>query len=199
VGSGGEARGAHAQVGRVADDGARARQGSAVRSGTVRSDHEGAQVVVHVGDPERVATILPGRGYGPDFPVLYYTRALLLARHWTVRELRWGALPADPARWPGQVRQEEVPGDPRASVAVLGELTDTIARFGGPGGGPSPVTPRARDRGWSRARWWAGGGSRVSGRAAPGVRAAGAAGRGPRGCRSRRGPSRGAGGCRSTR
>jgi len=63
------------------------------------------RVVVHGGDPGRVATVLPGRGYSPDFPVLYYARALLLARGWTVREVRWGRLPADPAHWPGRVRR----------------------------------------------------------------------------------------------
>ncbi len=70
------------------------------------SGREDARVVVHPGDPNQVAIILPGRGYTPDFPVLYYARALLLARNWTVRELRWAALPADSTRWPRHVRHQ---------------------------------------------------------------------------------------------
>jgi hypothetical protein len=73
------------------------------------SDPADARVVVHPGDPDQVATILPGRGYTPDFPVLYYTRALLLARNWTVRERRWEALSADPTTWPRHVRHQALP------------------------------------------------------------------------------------------
>lgn len=44
---------------------------------------------IHEGDPRRVATILPGRGYTPDRPLLHYTRMVLLERGWTVREHWW--------------------------------------------------------------------------------------------------------------
>jgi pimeloyl-ACP methyl ester carboxylesterase len=103
----------------------------AVWSGSVGNGSDGARLVVHTGAPDRVATILPGRGYSPDFPVLYYTRALLLAWDWTVHELRWGALPADPARWPEHVRQEAagVLGrrNPEAIGLVVGKSLGTHA------------------------------------------------------------------------
>ena len=44
---------------------------------------------IHEGDPERVATILPGRGYTPDAPLLHYAIGVLRRRGWTVREVWW--------------------------------------------------------------------------------------------------------------
>lgn len=44
---------------------------------------------IHEGDPDRVATILPGRAYTPDAPLLHYAREVLLRRGWTVREIWW--------------------------------------------------------------------------------------------------------------
>lgn len=45
-----------------------------------------------------VATLLPGRGYGPQAPLLYYTRLLLRSRGWSVRTLHWERVPGfDPA------------------------------------------------------------------------------------------------------
>ena len=44
---------------------------------------------IYEGDPSRVASILPGRGYTPNHPLLYYCRMLLLDRGWTVREVWW--------------------------------------------------------------------------------------------------------------
>lgn len=44
---------------------------------------------VYEGDPQRVATILPGRGYTPDRPLLHFTRRILTDRGWTVREHWW--------------------------------------------------------------------------------------------------------------
>ena len=44
---------------------------------------------VHPGDPDRVATILPGRAYTPDHPLLRYCTMVLLERGWSVREVRW--------------------------------------------------------------------------------------------------------------
>lgn len=41
------------------------------------------------GDPDRVATVLPGQGYSPDAPLLYYTAMLLIERGWTVRQTHW--------------------------------------------------------------------------------------------------------------
>jgi hypothetical protein len=36
-----------------------------------------------------VATLLPGRGYGPQAPLLYYARLLLRGRGWVVRTVDW--------------------------------------------------------------------------------------------------------------
>ncbi|MFC5230331.1 hypothetical protein [Pseudonocardia zijingensis] len=59
-----------------------------------------------------VATLLPGRGYGPQAPLLYYTRMLLQGRGWTVRTVHWERVPGlDPA-------------DPVAVAAVAEELLD---------------------------------------------------------------------------
>jgi hypothetical protein len=41
------------------------------------------------GDPGRVASFFPGRGYTPNHPLLYYCRMVLLDRGWTVREVHW--------------------------------------------------------------------------------------------------------------
>jgi hypothetical protein len=45
-----------------------------------------------------VATLLPGRGYGPQAPLLYYARLLLRGRGWAVRTVDWDKVPGlDPA------------------------------------------------------------------------------------------------------
>ncbi|WP_432492816.1 alpha/beta fold hydrolase [Kineococcus gypseus] len=36
-----------------------------------------------------MATVLPGRGYSCEAPLLHYTRLLLRTRGWTVRTVRW--------------------------------------------------------------------------------------------------------------
>jgi pimeloyl-ACP methyl ester carboxylesterase len=41
------------------------------------------------GDPGRVATVLPGKGYSPAAPLLHYATMLLRDRGWTVRQLWW--------------------------------------------------------------------------------------------------------------
>ncbi len=41
------------------------------------------------GDPARVVTVLPGRGYGPDAPLLHFARAVFARAGWTVRILQW--------------------------------------------------------------------------------------------------------------
>lgn len=57
-----------------------------------------AQFDVHTDDGgERVATVLPGRGYTCDAPLLHYTRLLLRTRGWTVRTVRW-RVPPSPAQ-----------------------------------------------------------------------------------------------------
>jgi hypothetical protein len=44
---------------------------------------------MYEGDPGRVCSVFPGRGYTPDRSLLYYCRMLLLDRGWTVREIWW--------------------------------------------------------------------------------------------------------------
>lgn len=60
----------------------------------VRVEERRAPELVEVrdGDPERVATLLPGRGYTPQAPLLRFTSSLLVERGWTVREVWWSRL-----------------------------------------------------------------------------------------------------------
>ena len=46
------------------------------------------------GDSDRVATVLPGRGYSCEAPLLHYTRLLLRTRGWSVRTVRWRTPPS---------------------------------------------------------------------------------------------------------
>ena len=63
-----------------------------------------------------VATILPGRGYGPQAPLLHYTRFLLRHRGWAVRTVRWERVP------------DLDPSDAAAVAAVADEvLADAVA------------------------------------------------------------------------
>jgi hypothetical protein len=63
-----------------------------------------------------VATILPGRGYGPQAPLLHYTRFLLRHRGWAVRTVRWERVP------------DLDPSDAGAVAAVADEvLADAVA------------------------------------------------------------------------
>jgi hypothetical protein len=48
-----------------------------------------ATVKTFPGDPGRVATVLPGRGYSPAAPLLHYVTMLLMERGWTVRQVWW--------------------------------------------------------------------------------------------------------------
>lgn len=50
-------------------------------------------VEVRSGDPQRVVTMLPGRGYTPQAPLLHFTSSLLVEHGWTVHEVWWGRLP----------------------------------------------------------------------------------------------------------
>ena len=63
------------------------------------ASHEAAQhdlfeVHTHDGDSDRVATVLPGRGYSCDAPLLHYTRLLLRTRGWSVRTVHWRTPPS---------------------------------------------------------------------------------------------------------
>lgn len=46
-------------------------------------------MVLYEGDPQRVASLLPGRNYTPNAPLLHFTRRVLLDQGWTVREHWW--------------------------------------------------------------------------------------------------------------
>lgn len=46
-------------------------------------------MLLYEGDPRRVASLLPGRGYTPNAPLLHYTRRCLRDQGWTVREHWW--------------------------------------------------------------------------------------------------------------
>lgn len=53
------------------------------------------------GDPDRVAVILPGRGYTTDMPLLWYARTVLGFQGWTVHTVEW---PTDlPPRQAGDI------------------------------------------------------------------------------------------------
>lgn len=57
-------------------------------------------MLVYEGDPQRVASLLPGRDYTPNSPLLHYTRRALRDQGWTVREHWWSrgnAMPLEPA------------------------------------------------------------------------------------------------------
>jgi hypothetical protein len=58
-----------------------------------------------------VATLLPGRGYGPQAPLLYYARLLLRSRGFTVRTVDWERVPGLD------------PDDHRAVAAAAAEAT----------------------------------------------------------------------------
>ena len=76
-----------------------------------------------------VATLLPGRGYGPQAPLLYYSRLLLRSRGWAVRTVRWEQVPGfDPTDHPAiaaYAREALATADPARDVVVgksLGSL-----------------------------------------------------------------------------
>ena len=93
-----------------------------------------------------VATLLPGRGYGPQAPLLYYTRLLLRGRGWAVRTVDWdkvpGLDPADPAAVAAFAGEVLATADPARDLVVaksLGSLAlPAAAARGVPGicGGP---------------------------------------------------------------
>jgi hypothetical protein len=69
-----------------------------------------------------VATLLPGRGYGPQAPLLYYTRLLLRGRGWAVRTVDWDKVPGlDPAD-----HSLERPGDLAGTLEVLATVLSRV-------------------------------------------------------------------------
>lgn len=78
---------------------------------------------------DAVATLLPGRGYGPQAPLLYYTRLLLHGRGWVVRTVDWDKVPgldvADHAAVTAFTHELLATADPARDVVVgksLGSL-----------------------------------------------------------------------------
>jgi hypothetical protein len=77
-----------------------------------------------------VATLLPGRGYGPQAPLLYYARLLLRSRGWAVRTVDWEKVPGlDPADHPAVAAfaaEVLATADPARDL-VIGKSLGTLA------------------------------------------------------------------------
>jgi hypothetical protein len=88
-----------------------------------------------------VATLLPGRGYGPQAPLLYYARLLLRGHGWAVRTVHWeqvpGLDPADHAAVAAYAAEVLATADPARDLVVgksLGSLAlPAAAERGVPG------------------------------------------------------------------
>lgn len=83
------------------------------------------------GDQDRVAIVLPGLGYTPDMPLLYWTAKVLHQDGWTIRQLWWSEPPSDRANWAGWVAEhagravDEAPDD--AGVLMVGKSLGSLA------------------------------------------------------------------------
>ncbi|WP_201850027.1 hypothetical protein [Myceligenerans indicum] len=93
-----------------------------------------------VGDPGKVATVLPGSGYTAMGPLLYHPRAALHALGWTVRVVEWCGRPGLEAARTAAVELLEgvdAPGGGGIHLVIgksLGTLAiPTAARLGLPG------------------------------------------------------------------
>jgi hypothetical protein len=81
-----------------------------------------------------VAVLLPGRGYGPQAPLLYYARLLLRGRGWSVRTVDWEKAPgldlADHAAVAAFAGEVLATADPARDLVVgksLGSLALPVA------------------------------------------------------------------------
>jgi hypothetical protein len=101
-----------------------------------------AAVVTERGAPDApVATLLPGRGYGPEAPLLYYARRLLRSRGWAIRTVHWdrveGLDPADHVAVAAVAGEVVAASDPARDLVVgksLGSLAlPAAAERGVPG------------------------------------------------------------------
>ncbi len=81
---------------------------------------------VHEGDPDRVVTLLPGRGYPHDAPLLHYTREVFTRHGWTARDVEWrdgSDTPFDAAAAQATAALDEVTASTQVVVAKsLGTL-----------------------------------------------------------------------------
>jgi hypothetical protein len=76
-----------------------------------------------------VATLLPGRGYGPQAPLLYYSRLLLRSLGWSIRTVHWEKVPFDPADHAAIAafaRDVLAPADPERDL-VVGKSVGSLA------------------------------------------------------------------------
>lgn len=88
-----------------------------------------------------VATLLPGRGYGPQAPLLYYARLMLRGHGWAVRTVHWeqvsGLDPSDHAAAAAFAAELLATADPARDLVVgksLGSLAlPAAAERGVPG------------------------------------------------------------------
>jgi len=81
------------------------------------------------GDPGRLATVLPGRGYTADAPLLSYAGAALAGEGWTVRSFVWSRPPrnrAEAAEVYADVVREAVADAPAARHLVVGKSLGTL-------------------------------------------------------------------------
>ncbi|GAB95232.1 hypothetical protein BJY21_002671 [Kineosphaera limosa] len=85
-------------------------------------------MVVYEGDERRVASLLPGRGYTPNAPLLHFTRRILRDHGWTVREHWWsrGQAMSTSAAVGEAARFVEGAGDPLLHL-IVGKSLGTVA------------------------------------------------------------------------
>ncbi len=103
---------------------------------------------LYEGDPHRVASLLPGRGYTPNYPLLHFTRRILTDRGWTVRELWWSrgmamTVPEALVEANAFVREVDTPGLHLVVGKSLGALAAPAA--GGRGVGAVWLAPLLRE------------------------------------------------------
>lgn len=81
----------------------------------------------HDSPVERVAVVLPGRGYTPARPLLHFARRVLECNGWTVRELWWQPpmLP-EYGRWVREQTLTALAGPPPATL-LIGKSLGTLA------------------------------------------------------------------------
>ncbi len=82
-------------------------------------------------DPERVAIVLPGRGYTPARPLLHLARNVLFGHGWTVQELWWQP-PAttdqdERAAWVAAQATAAVEAETASRILLVGKSLGTYA------------------------------------------------------------------------
>ncbi|MGV9387128.1 hypothetical protein ACWDRB_65915 [Nonomuraea sp. NPDC003707] len=85
----------------------------------------------HDGDPDRVAVLLPGRGYVPARPLLHFAGAVLRRHGWSVREVWWQS-PAtqdagELAGWVMEQARQALDGERAERLLLVGKSLGTFA------------------------------------------------------------------------